>query len=549
MKKYSLEAIAFQMNNSLGRDISSAITKVFQYRNSLDYSNVPEKERIQFRQEKIKEFCIKTFFPELIKIIKKDTGIFIKDVFYTKDLTCMFAIEPIFDDRLQYVYLESKSKGIGLYKVIEMDSNGDKIIEDAKEIAKKLSSSIDLEKSKVDFSKIKYQAYLYFDYLCAFCLYDFIPQSVVDEFTPDELTAIILHEIGHTFEFIEHCNDFCFKYVDIQEKLNNIKNSLFKIQDPSKMYSTMKDTIIPMMKDIPNMPESIIKVSYKTTDKINEIIEYGTNSRYSSSYLRLGLVMLLNICKVILSITVNIIGTLQIYRLCHLVFLGLSIPFTKMMGLYSADSDTKTSEVANSIRGLKSIESNADEFVSRHGYGSYLASSLEKITDIWEYESASSSMGQSFRDWKLYVADCKILATVLRLTNLRLEPNLSKIKEYVFGLPDLSRLRYDENLDRIKKLLVNARTIFKDNLPPEKMAEWILEYEKIQKVLEDSKLKTRNSKFASFMKSLFNFVIISPLNYEKELKKYEPFLKELNEIINNEFYYNSAKFRQLASLK
>ena len=539
MSRAGFEAIMFQVNNPLGRDISNAIAKAFQYRNDLDYSNVPEKERINYKHREMLRYCLNTLFPELKKIISKESGLIVKDIFYTKDLSFTYAvIFQSLDDTLR-TYIGDRSSGIASGAVLPKYITD--IEKQANDLSRQLSPSIDLKTSKIDYTKYKFVIDIVFDYLSVFCLNDYIPQTVAKELSPDEVTAFLLHEVGHAFEFIEHSSDMYLKVNNIQEKFRILNSGISNTNDYKELSNVAKNNIFPIAKEIQGTPELLTKAVYKVGDKLEELS--SVNTKYMSlfgSALRSLLVIILRILSVI-------IGVFQVYRLMSFVISLFSIPLARVSGNYNISGNKKLSDVSDSAFGIKMIESRADEFTSRHGYGSYLASGLTKIRDAKEYMEVSS-VSNLFNNHIYVIKYCQVLIGLTQILNLT-SKNTNALIEYTFNFPDLQKLSYDRDIDRIKRIMTSSRSIFKDNLTPDQLTRWIPEYERLQTALDDAKLKSRNSRLTKFIEKMYEFILISPTNYEEESRKYDTFLTQVNELINNEMYFNSAKFGQLANLK
>lgn len=538
------EAIMFQANNQLGRNISNTISKAFQYRNSIDYTNVNDSSKAKYRQALMMDYSYNKLFPELKKIIKDGCGLIINDVYVTEKPCLLFAMSTCFDNEI-HQYLENKRTGYLKYQPSE---NTAKL---ADELASEMKSSINLKKSTIKVNS-KFKIDLYFDYLAAFCIYDFLPQKLLDEFTPDELTGILLHEIGHQFENMEHASDTYFKLFNMEEKLNNINDNLLNNENKQEVAKLIKTKIVPLLENN-NFPSKLTDITYKIADKIDNDSKYGDQlDKTSIRYAQIMGYAIGNLFYIFFMVIIRCFELLQMRRLIYFGIYIASKGTMKLFGLKEKPDLDKNSETADTLIGYKSIEMRADEFVSRHGYGSSLATALAKISDIDEFfNNADVSYGYDLGNAKNNVRlfdFCKTISTIL--TTLQISRRATdRLGGYMLPMPDMMDFAYDSEVERLNKLLVNVKSVFKQNLSGKEMSKWIIEYERLRKTLEDVKKRPRNSMLTGFMKKLMDILIIGPSNYEKELKKYEPFLNQLNELINNDMYYNSNKFLQLASYK
>lgn len=563
MSKAGLEAILFQSNSSLGRNISSTITKAFQYRNAIDYSRVPEKERIKHRQKLMLEYCANILGPELKKIVKNDCGIIIEEVLLGQNASGLFACSFNYNQNAVGV-LMNRMAGLkyvdkGLKKTVE-------------ELSSSLSLNIDLKESKANITKDVIKMDLYFDYLLSFCMYDFIPQSVSDEFTPDEITAILLHEIGHAYTFAEHAIDTCYKMRSVEDKFKNVSKLLIENKDYKETAEVIKEKLIPMMKDINGVPEELIKVSYKISDKIDDCLEYGKETSIGNKIVFGYLMVLIKIFNIFTMITASIykviykrglfnflkgILELRVYKKIENVSIDILTDYMPNGELFffKKSDRSNNSDVAVSMFNIRTIESRADEFAVRHGYGSYLASGLTKLHDIFEYFSLNNiyliptlqifGMRDGFRSNVIIISFFKAALFMINVFGLK-PPSLLNAVDMPLKNSELS---YDKEVDRIKRGLTDLKGVFKENLDPKSMAKWILEYERMQSSLDECKNRSRNYKISNFMKSVWDILLFDPTSFKSQMGKYDKFLTQINEIINNELYFNAAKFRQLASLK
>lgn len=562
MSRAAFEAIMFQSNSSLGRNISSAISKAFQYRNALDYSKVPEGKRAEYRQNKMLEYCTNKLTPELQKIVKNDCGIIVEKVLLGSNPNGMFACTFNYNQEL-VATLASRMSGTWHRESLETASD---------KLAAALRANIDLKDSKANMNKNIIKMDLYFDYLLCFCMYDFAPQSLVDELTPDEITGIILHEIGHAYTFAEHAIDSCYKMRSIQDKFEAVGKLLHENKDYKETSAVIKNKIIPIIKSISDVPDSLVDVSYKISDKIDKCLEYGEEKSILKEVLFGYIFLLVKIFNILLMVMYNIFviiikGHLVRFIMNYLAWFKLklkiysiaineTVEYTKgsEFAVLKPSGSVDNSDVALSMFNIRALESRADEFAVRHGYGSYVQSGLVKLQTLMEYFSLNNAyfvptsmvigMREGLRGNVFIVNIIKFAILVINVLGFKGNNVLS-------GLDVVTRMLdgYDSEVNRIKRAMVDLRAVFKENLDPKSMAYWILEYERMMTTLEESKSKSRNWKISEFMKNVNGCLLMDPFSFKNELKKYDRFLTQINEMINNELYFNAAKFRQLASLK
>ena len=208
MFKYaSLEAMQVTPQSKFGKELDALWQTVIDYRDKelkdVDY-------RLRYRR--VREFFDKNVAVKFMDLVWKHAGLWISEVRYVELWESGFCTWMFFG-------LDNKQQGT---MQIENILNGGYMerywfthIPDGLTPGElvKLASSYDLVSGSIrkeDREKIKglVQSMIGFDIRTGFLLEDFLPKGAgVSNFTAQEITAIVLHEVGHTMTLIEHAAD------------------------------------------------------------------------------------------------------------------------------------------------------------------------------------------------------------------------------------------------------------------------------------------------------------------------------------------------------
>jgi len=202
-KRAAMENVAYDANPELGRVIEAKITHIF---NQKYYTG---------RQ-------LKKPFSDLSKEIKKVCGV---NVVLTSTMGHEAYVELLTFDN-NHVF---SKKGIG-QMLRRIHNNGDLTKESRRLFAKKkvIKGTVDLNKGTVsgDLSEIQFKMGIGPGYF-----------GVRSEFTAREITSIILHEIGHTFTYLE----LLYRHTCTNYFLEEVTRKLAKTDDKKLRYQIYKD--------------------------------------------------------------------------------------------------------------------------------------------------------------------------------------------------------------------------------------------------------------------------------------------------------------------
>ena len=520
---FGMEAISFQTSSQLGRDLTAVFQEVIDYRDNLDYSNIPNDfyKRRLFRIRKVMQFVNKTMTPKFIKVVEKDLGFKVKNfkVIGADDQTAMpflfFAvninINAMGPDMVRAIMNMTGTN----YSTTELTG---KYADDVKELAE----CIDLESGNLKKTTIGKNVPIevqdiYFDAITAFLLSDFIEEVYVKSFTAEEIAAMMMHECGHAMTVIEHAADMYVTSSRIRNDAVNIKKSgdlkaakdFIKSLDTNvvtKIVSITNKSELASLSDTKGIKEYVLKMA-TIVGKLGSILEVAEKDKGKGS-MALGLALL----------PVNII--MSIVRLVSIVFMDIMLLVMGIITLvelqrYSyvdAHGDGgKAADRRNNRNSLFLLERMADEFVARQGYGNHLASALVKWRDAFEYiNNASPLFAYMHHDRSL--SKISIYSAVVNLY-------LSICKSIWLG-SYLEPTIYENGYNRLRRILQDAKGVFKEeHLPDNCVYEWIADCKDIEEEMQKAKKITDTEFGKAAVNILHNVVLIlEPVNVWQLIK-------------------------------
>ena len=499
MKVFSEEAIAFQPASApkgLANELTAIFQEVIDYRNKITSS---DSDRV----EAVKTYFIKTAAVKMIKTIHKYTGINIK-IAIPSYLIANWAISMNFeDDKSDCVDVLIKRYS-GLLNSAQYTTYVNymagkvKSQKDLEELSKSLEHYTGFIKTAM-MEKHNFKCKLYFDVYASFLIKE-AGAKACEPLTAHEITAVVLHEIGHALSFIEHAADMYFKkdvmaiatknYLDNakeDERLKYIANSLATIY-----------------------PEDVTAIS-----KFTEYIETQAKSRGNMVYS--GLKLLLKTAQAIL-ITLGI-GSINIVlstiKNVWMATLGGDIKALKSI------NETKQSDFALTSTNNAYCEILADEYVTRFGYGGHFASQLKKIMswaritglgDMRMYQFSSASFFGRLLPWAIYTS--------------------------LYG--DRYSKDYPTEKRRYELLLLDTLKAFKDaNLSEELLADYYSSYKAIKNILDNPSKEQRYTEFWNTLHDVIKYIVQTPeslLFTGRFDREYERLYNHVQSLANSELY-------------
>lgn len=537
------ESIAFQIKSSLGDSLTRIFQKVFDYRDSLEYPSTDVVEQSKYRLTKVYEYFFVDTIPELKNTIFKETGLTINRIYasggYSQPMNGCIAVN------LTFGY-----SGAAASEILTNMSGTPQYITGPESVVKTMQSMADYfdrDQSKIIHKpgdKIKRMAVdVYFDVNLAFCTYDFIPNKSAEEFTAEELSAILMHEIGHAMSTVEHAADL---FMQIQYLDEYTKNSISKETAVSGL-TAYKNIVYPAIDKYAKQLKKTNSTTSAVISKVNNTMNtlatalidenntaYNNDNSTESIMTTIGssFSVLICLCFRFLAFVIELVQcaifTIHIY------------------GLLSITSDEnarnkKNSDVMTTQRNLYLIERWADEFVVRQGYGAYLASGLNKIIKImgvYDTLMGSKISSQRLRNSSIFAA----LIDVLNWVNDTF--SLSYLLDPVI---------YENDYNRLKRIVEDTNAFFREhkNVSIEIKELWLGKLNAAEAALSQQK----TFKNLAVKKILDLLLRLTPVNIIRFLynsgltKDMEVLLDKVDAMRNNSLYATSARFAVQASHK
>lgn len=517
-----MEAINFLAGSTLAKNLVKVFQKAIDYRDTMqfetdDYTKI-RNERI-FRMYK---YLRETFIPEFINTVHNETNLEITKVIMTgtKNMTGFFAVNLAFDNEQDAVSMMGMQTG--------QDSPPPYFKDTLKEMIT-MCDHFDVRTGKLKSSKYgkdnkrKISCKLYMDAMMAFLLHDFIPTRVSPTFTAEELTAIYLHEIGHVLTVVERSSDLYQTVYRHTEHLKQVLKSTDKRQALKDFVELGTPTLTKLIKD-KKVDQKLGEAGLKALETATYLLEKETSSLTEAVF------------DVIFRFLVHVI-LINYYLILHaLVFMHFEYFFVGLAKEFAwIKEGKKTTDLPKNEHSLYQLEQMADEFVSRHGMGSHLASALNKLDNIFLATFMSQTESTLLRKSGAYYAYTVFAVFMFRILGGTLGPSYN----------------YEDQYGRLKRLIQNSHAVFKNNLDKKMLDEYIVEYERLSREVDVIKKSFSHKATDTIYKYLLQYAqpstILASLLTGRLVHDYEKQQNLIEDIINNQHYYLSAKFRQLAN--
>lgn len=536
------EAVDFQVNSKLGKSLTSIFREVHEFKDKIDYSKVPniDESRRKHRINEVCEFVKTTTMTKFAKAVLECCNLEIRNIVCyggdTWGLNGCYAVN-----------IDISDIGKGMYEVIARQSGSDGYVsgktDDFMDEIASMSDSFDAfnstMKSRV-FGKAKkpiFVSKMYFDINMSFLADEYVSTDVVKPMEPEEVAAIMMHEIGHAMSTIEHAGDMYFMHSRLKEIQVNLKNRELSEKDAIKMLNDIDKKVIAKLRvslnDNSEIDSSVKKRVSVLVDSCSMVIRNlnrddgsASGSSLIGNILRAGVLGVCTILNCILNIYISIMCLICGITIWH-ELANRTSKHRNMVG-------DKLSDVSSNHNRDFVVERWADEFVSRHGYGQWLTSGLNKFdTMLWHSYISGPDIGSiAMRENCVWQAMASVAIFVTKLTNVLtwFDPNI-----------------YEDQYRRAYRVAQNTYGFFKsaDRLPKNIVIEWMDKVKAIEAEVNAAK-RFRDTKlgvaFTNVFKSLTNPVkwydYLHNGNIDQDLQLLED---NLDDMLNNKLFYLSSK--------
>lgn len=498
----SLEAIDFQRSSPLTKGLVELFQDIINYRNNINTS-------IQDRVKETIAYTKKILYPKFSKLVKETTGLNCRKIVLSNEINYGFACVMDVGDRYGWnaqMFIDSYS-GTGMQKyyqwIIKQYDLRCTTVKDIQNLVNSLRKDTGIYAIDHLYDGRKVSFTLYFDPFASFLIQE-VGHNKCQPFTAEEIAAIVIHEIGHLHSMLEHALDGCMRMGTVMTAYEYF-NQHATVEEKAKM-------VIELSK-IRHTPDAV--------DKTDDLLQNRKDS--AGAYILDGFGMLIS----------AIMDAAMI----------ATIPFAVLSQLFSYMGDTSTlialntsskklSDQAVSVHNFKLCERLADQFVVRHGLGSALVSSLNKL----DYNLASRA------------------GTGIFAKNSSIAWNVAKLSFFITTLlsGDMYHLEeHDEMPMRGQLVLQETVKVFKQNLPPDMLAYYIADYESTLQALDNRSITNRIADGITAFTKLLRYLVETPAGMilsGRFPREYEQLIYKTKQLVDNKLYFRAAKLAQLLNL-
>ena len=365
-------------------------------------------------------------------------------------------------------------------------------------------------------------------------------EAAVKGFTAEELTAVMMHEIGHAMSGVEHFGDAYLRVMRAKQFEVTV-DAIKKNNDTETAVALLNayDRTLPALKKSIN-GANLNPITAKTVEQLFNVTQGAIDaakkaySQEDGLFAGLGkffLITMVCITKLFVAIYISeliVSANHAINTLSELL---------KRAGTTDIVSNKKTSDTSANASHNYTLERWADQYAARHGCGQDLIAALEKFERELKVQKNSTSV------------------FLYGLINSENSLNLTVLDFYMnvldFFSVDVSPLAidYEQEYYRYIRICEDMRGFFKncENCPPEIVKDWLIRIDAAEK----NAAKIRKLKHNDIIKGAMNivqnltnpvrwFTMLDDANLDRDLENFENNLSKLN---------NSNLFRLAAELK
>jgi hypothetical protein len=361
-----------------------------------------------------------------------------------------------------------------------------------------------------------------------FCVEDFIRDKEKLQFTAAEITAGILHEIGHVFAYVEYLADFAYTGYYGNNPIRDLKSRLTKdmrgtinevLEATHKQPKSESEKINQLNATVRNILTKISESSVSVTDDAS-----GTsNEKFQYQF---------QVVMAIVSLLIRLHSTLSLL---------MSLPGNVLIGVILGSMrpySNKSSKSASVTRRFQQYERLADEFVSRHGRSKDVNRLLMKIYAIYEeLEYTAPTM------YNTIIRDSYITRLMITILNA---PTM--LAYTMFGIIYAPISAYESKYNRFKRNISNLHDNLKDtSIPKELRLSLTKDIDQMEKDIKDN-----STLFERLMTDLITALVTIPgeatagilmnvLTDRIVQNDYGRLFEKLDELMSNKSFYYATK--------
>jgi len=357
---------------------------------------------------------------------------------------------------------------------------------------------------------------LYFDFNMAFFAHE-LTGVMEFELTAREITAIILHEIGHIMRLVEHA-------ADGYARLNAMKMACASFEQSAPVA----EKIILLEQITDKVKKGEMTVDKEVMDAIQTVTQDATDIALSDMNA---------LTKILGPVLRAVFAPLNMFSVLPMVIAGTNIP--KSRGKGSAQM-FKYGDLPTSLRDVNRSEVQADQYANRHGYGADIVSALDKMDRI---------------DLLFGYGEAAIVASKHASSIDKVAQMLAAFSEFM-AAPIMAQ--YDNNVYpigwlRFQKIQQDCIAAMKSGAAnPQTVAYYVREYEKIQKIIVKRSLVNKWGEYGRKLYTTISYYVSLPgiasmIIDGRVTKELQTLLTQLDALNSNPLYYYGIKLKQLAS--
>ena len=486
----SLESIDFQVNSKFPEALNELWKDIFKFKAEYekDFNIDPVEGAKNGAEAKakhlaIREFIYKKIQPRFQKIVMKYTGVYIKNI---------ISAVPTNQNNQFSVYcwlsnadaaaMKLLSSGIGLGDE-QLISEKDASIKKLTDMSKSLDKARGIVKKNTKMLEFKIGIPI-----SIFTYEDWAGPAISKyAFNVEEITSVILHEIGHSITFITSFADMVYLNAYGNALIN--KHMHLLENDPKVAYKGMREAN--------DMLGNKSMVSNKVINKLEQLhLTNEENEEYNDD-----LVVIMIIGKVI-------INYLMILNCAE--YLSRAMSMSIMLPFEDIDWKSLTSSTHFNLgKNLTMHERYADEYVSRFKYSIHLNRALTKLSHVASSMNATGENSYKFVRW---MRNSYMVHYFFALVN-----SPTNIIYSIMGIGFKNMSSYESTRIRLDRNIQNLRDGLNTHEVPDQMKQDMLrDIDIMQRELDDksswgylSYLSKGMIEFIMFLIPKLNYVVMS----------------------------------------
>ena len=535
MFEFAFESMAAQVNSKFGLALDKLWEKVIQYRDT----ELKDETSFLNKEKKLQKFFDKEILRSFLDTVYKYTGLCVDKVAYVNALhgisfcTWMFIGGKTSDDVSGTLQLENIINGGylerywgGLIKPLLRQGTL------TTDVLVKLSTSYDavhgcIKPEHREAMKKLVHCEIGFDIPLAFLMADMLPKNAdVGNFTPREITAIMLHEIGHNLTLVEHAGDMWAQ----TSSFNYLTNS-FTQQNAGNAKEALEFAKVTIKK----AEESGQKVVANNLKKVAAKFSSDITAAGSSANIEAKRTMILGFIEGVMAIWYDLVLIPT-----HMIFGNNT--FRRYAPL-SSEQKKKFADFPVNERLCTWQERKADEYAFTHGYGADQVDALDRLGKIFKFYGKTEKEAE-----KLRLADelRRGISVFEKFRLLAFTPMWTG--DYGFSL-------YPAGAKRFKELLnITIQQLKANSADPEYVAKYMSDIARILHKIEHS---NQSDEFIARAQKGYELFLVycsipsflDALIHGHVRREIETLVNDLQDVGNNLIFYYGNKIASLAKDK